>query len=76
LVTTEPSAPLISLLAKTPVEQAPMMPPMQWTPNASEGIVHSPSALFSEVAAKKQITPAGDADDHGRRGPDEIQTPV
>src|SRR5216684_8703744 len=54
---TEPSAPLISLLAKTPVSKAPMMPPIQCTPNASSESSY-PNALFSEVAAKKQITPA------------------
>src|SRR5712664_4090416 len=54
-VITEPSEPLISLLAKTPVSKAPMMPPTQWTPNASRESSY-PKALFSEVAAKKQIT--------------------
>ena len=34
-VMKEPSTPLISLLAKTPVSSAPMMPPMPCTPNAS-----------------------------------------
>src|SRR6266702_7562572 len=54
---TEPSAPLISLLAKTPVSKAPMMPPIQCTPNASSESSY-PKALFSEVAARKQMTPA------------------
>ena len=31
----EPSAPLISLLASTPVSSAPTMPPMPCTPQAS-----------------------------------------
>src|SRR5258706_15602252 len=34
-----------------------MIPPMQWTPKASRESSY-PIALFSEVAAKKQITPA------------------
>ena len=34
-VSTEPSEPLISLLANTPVNRAPTIPPIQCTPNAS-----------------------------------------
>src|SRR5487761_2487484 len=56
-VRTDPSDPLISLLANTPVSSAPMIPPMPWTPNASSESSY-PMAAFSDVAAKKQTTPA------------------
>ena len=51
------STPLISLLKKTPVNNAPIMPPMPCTPNASSESSY-PSRCLSEVAAAKQITPA------------------
>src|SRR5215831_10760690 len=56
-VRTDPSAPLISLLANTPVNSAPIVPPTPCTPNASRESSY-PKALFSDVAAKKQRTPA------------------
>src|SRR6266853_2565009 len=57
-VRTLPARPPSSaVLAKTPVSNAPTMPPIQCTPKASRESSY-PSAFFSEVAAKKQMTPA------------------
>src|SRR4029077_13037362 len=49
--------PSSAVLANTPVSNAPTIPPMQCTPNASRESSY-PSAFLSDVAAKKQMTPA------------------
>jgi len=62
-VRTLPATPPSSaVLAKTPVSNAPTMPPMQCTPKASRESSY-PSAFFSEVAAEEADDSSGHADD-------------